>query len=89
MVPKLSKTNGDSKGKGKATTSFIVSETPFSLVSTRCVEEFEQKHQHRLVVSCLGIPNVVSLVAHQQIDYFLKLSHEYNDNLICVLFGAT
>lgn len=81
MAPKLSKTKGDSKGKGKASTSFTIVEITLSLVSTKFVKEFEEKHQHRLgvkqyvwkpiVVGCLDIPEVVSLVADQQIDYFL------------------
>lgn len=50
MAPKLSKTKGDSKGKGKASTSSTTLETPFSLVSIMCGKEFEEKHQHRLVV---------------------------------------
>lgn len=50
MAPKLARTKGDSKGKGKATISSTVLETPFSLDSTRHVEEFEEKHKHQLVV---------------------------------------
>lgn len=33
MTLKLSKTKGDAKGKGKASSSFAGAETPFSLVS--------------------------------------------------------
>lgn len=94
MAPKLVRTKGDSKGKGKASTSSTVPETPFSLVSSMCVKEFEGENKHHLVVKkyvwklvmdgCLDIPYVVSLVEHQQINYFLKLSHNYNEDLIRV-----
>lgn len=44
MTPKIARTNGDSKGKGKAITFSTVPENPFSLVSTKYVKEFEEKH---------------------------------------------
>lgn len=50
MAFKISKAKGDSKGKGKVSTSSTVFETLSSLVSTKYVKEFEEKHQHRLVV---------------------------------------
>lgn len=87
MGPKLSKTKGDAKGKGKASTSFATMETPISLVSNRYAEEFEAKHKHRFmvkqyvwkasVVGSLDIPEVASIIAHHQIDYFLQLAQDY------------
>lgn len=53
MAPKFAKTKGDSKYKGKATTSSIDTETDLSLVSADCVKEFEEKHQHRLVMKAI------------------------------------
>lgn len=50
MAPKLAKTKADSKGKGNASSSSTAIETPFWLVSHRCIEEFEEKHKDRLVV---------------------------------------
>lgn len=41
-----------------------------------------------IVASCLDIPVVVSLVVHQQIDYFLKLAHDYNEDLIRVFYSG-
>lgn len=41
-----------------------------------------------VVVGCLDIRDVVSLVEHQQIDYFLKLSHEYIEDLIRVFYSG-
>lgn len=35
---------------------------------------------------CLVIPKLASLIAHQQIDYFLQLAQDYNEDLICVLY---
>lgn len=42
MAPKLAKIKSDSKGKGKASYSSIAIETPFSLVSQKCIEEFKK-----------------------------------------------
>lgn len=38
------------------------------------------------MVGCLDIPEVASLIAHQQIDYFLKLAQDYNEDLISVFY---
>ncbi|CAI8605806.1 unnamed protein product [Vicia faba] len=40
-----------------------------------------------VISSTLDILDVVSLVEHQQINYFLKLSHDYNEDLICVFYS--
>lgn len=98
MAPKLSKTKGDAKDKGKASTSSSTMETPLSLVSNRYVGEFEDKHKHRLVVKQyvwkesmvggLDISEVASIVAHQQIDYFLQLAQYYNEDLIHVFYSG-
>lgn len=37
-------------------------------------------------VGCLDIPEVASHIAHQQIDYFLKLAQDYNEDLIRVFY---
>lgn len=38
------------------------------------------------MVGCLDILEVVSLVAHQQIDYFLQLAQDYNEDLIRIFY---
>lgn len=84
MAHKIVKTKTDSKGKSMASSSSTAIETPFSLVSRRCIKEFEEKHKDRLVlkqyvwisieVAKLALPEVVNFVSHQKIDYFLQLS---------------
>lgn len=98
MAHKLSKTKGDAKGKSKANTSSATVETWLSLVFRRCDEEFEEKHKHRLVVKQyvwkesmvggLDIPVVADIVAHQQIDYFLQLAQDYNEDLVRVFYSG-
>lgn len=39
-----------------------------------------------IIVGCLDIPDVMSLVEHQKINYFLKLSHYYSEDLIRVFY---
>lgn len=39
-----------------------------------------------IVVGCLDIQEVVRLVPHQQIDQFLKLAHDYNEDPIHVFY---
>ena len=39
------------------------------------------------MAGCLDIPYVVSLIAHQQIDYFMKLAHDYNEDLLQVFYS--
>lgn len=39
------------------------------------------------MVGCLDIPEVISLVMHQQIDYFIQLVHNYNEDLIGVFYS--
>lgn len=41
-----------------------------------------------VVAGCLDIPDVVRLVEHQQINYFLKLSQDYNEYLIRVFYSG-
>lgn len=96
MAPKLSKTKGDAKDKIKAISSSTIVETPLSLVSIRCNGEFEENHKDRLVVKQyvwkasvvvgLDLHVVADLVAHQQIDYFLQLAQDYNEDLIRVFY---
>lgn len=84
MASKISKSKSNAKGKSKATTSITAAETPFTLVSKKYAKDFELKHQNCLVVKqfmwkqvilgCFDIPDVVKLVEHQQIDYFLQRS---------------
>lgn len=40
----------------------------------------------QITIGCLDIPNVVKLVEHQEIDYFLLLAHNHNDDLIRVFY---
>ena len=42
----------------------------------------------RVIVGCLDIPDVVTLVEHQQINYFLQLAQDYNEDLICVFYSG-
>lgn len=98
MAPKLSKTKGDAKGKGEASTSSTIVETPLSLVSRRFAKEFEEKHKHRLVVKQyvwklsvvggLDIPVMADIVTYQKIDYFLQLAQDYKEYLICVFYSG-
>lgn len=88
---------GDAKGESPTSSSSNVPETILSLVSPDCLKEFEEKHQNQLVMKqrvykpatggTLNIPNVVSLTEHQQINYFLKLSSNYNEDLIHVFYS--
>lgn len=41
-----------------------------------------------ITVGCLDIPNVVKLVEHQHIDYFLQLNQDYNEDLIRVFYSG-
>lgn len=96
MASKISKSKNNAKGKGKATTSTDAVDNPFSLVSKWYAKDFESKHHNCLVVKqlmwkqvtigCLDIPDVVKLVEHQQIDYFLQLAQDYNEDLIHVFY---
>lgn len=62
-----------------------------------CVKEFEEKHQNRLVMKqhvwkpvvagSLDILEVIRIVEHHQINYFLKHSQEYNEYLIRVFYS--
>lgn len=82
--------------KSKVTTSTIAVENPFTLVSKKYAKDFELKYQSRLVVKqymwkqvtigSLDTPNIVNLVEHQQIDYFLQLAQDYNEDLIRVFY---
>ena len=86
MASKISKSKSDAKGKSKATIPTTAAENPFTLVSKKYAKDFELKHQTRLVVkqfiwkqvtvSFLDIPDVVKLVEHQQINYFLQLAQD-------------
>lgn len=97
MAPKIAKTKNDVKGNGKASSSSTVIETPFSLVSRRCIKEFEEKHKDSSLsnkyvwkateVAKFALPEVVDFVSHQKIDYFLQLSQDYNEDLIRVFYS--
>lgn len=98
MASKIFKSNSDAKGKSKATTSTTAAENPFTLVSNKYVKDFELKHQSHLVVKQFmwkqvlvgywDIPGVIKLVEQQQIDYFLKLAQDYNEDLILVFYSS-
>lgn len=98
MTSKLSKCKSNAKGKNKATTSTIAAGNLFTLVSKKYANDFELKHQTCLIVKqfmwkpvtvgCLDIPDVVKLVDHQQIDHFLQLSQDYNEDLIRLFYSG-
>lgn len=39
-------------------------------------------------MGCLDILDAVKLVEHQQIDYFLQLAQDYNEDIICVSYSG-
>lgn len=98
MASKLSKSKSNSKGSNKAITSTITAKNPFTLASKKYAKYFELKYQTRLIVKqfmwksvtvgCLDIPDVVKLVEHQQMDYFLQLAQDYNEDIICVFYSG-
>lgn len=63
-----------------------------------CVQELEEKHQNRLVMKqhvwkpvfagSLDILEVIRILEHQQINYFLKISQDYNEYLIRVFYSG-
>ena len=42
----------------------------------------------QIIVGCLDIPGVAKPVEHQQIDYFLQLAQNYNEDLIRVFYSG-
>lgn len=90
MAPKTN------KRKSVTVASSFVPVSAISLIHPTCVDEFENNYKRMIVmkqhvydpkvVARLNIPEVVRLMEHQQINSFLNVSTDYNEDLVRVLY---
>lgn len=85
------------KGKNIAGSSSSAPVTALSFLHLNCVSDFEKFCKNKIMVkqdvydtataATFHIPEIVALMEHQEINHFLKVNTDYNENLIRVFYA--